>query len=78
MIVFVFLGKKAVKKRKLITNAPEKHKILLASHPSDQGFKQNLTENRREIAEPFFNSHLFSKVNDFLEENGLKPIDWRL
>ena len=77
-VVFVFLGKKAVKKRKIIINAPEKHKILLASHPSDQGFKQNLTENGREIAKPFFNSHLFSKANNFLKEKGIPLIDWRL
>lgn len=77
-VVFIFLGKKAVKKKKLITNAPEKHKILSASHPSDQGFKQNLTENGREIAKPFFNSHLFSQANDFLKEKDISPIDWRL
>ena len=72
-IVFVLLGKKAVKKRKLIST---KHEKLLASHPSDQGYKQSLTENRKKIANPFFNSHLFSQVNILLCENNC--IDWRL
>jgi uracil-DNA glycosylase len=44
-----------------------KHKVITSAHPSP------LSASRG-----FFGSKPFSKTNDFLEKQGLKPIDWHL
>lgn len=64
-VAFVFWGRPAQKKESLVTNPI--HLILKAPHPSP------LSASRG-----FFGSHPFSKINDFLEQAGREPIDWRL
>lgn len=64
-LVFVLWGKSALKKGEIIDAS--KHLILTAPHPSP------LSSYRG-----FFGSKPFSKINQFLEEKGLDPIDWRL
>lgn len=64
-IVFILWGNFAKSKKSLITNP--KHLILESSHPSP--FSANYG---------FFGSHPFSKTNQFLEKNGLDPINWQL
>lgn len=62
-MVFVLWGSYARSKKELIKN-PE-HLILESVHPSP------LSANRG-----FFGSKPFSKINQFLEKNGDKPIEW--
>lgn len=64
-IVFILWGNFAKGKKSLITNP--KHLIIESSHPSP--FSANYG---------FFGSHPFSKTNQFLEKNGLDPINWQL
>ena len=65
-IAFVLWGAHAQKKETLIHTAAPRL-ILKAPHPSP------LSSYRG-----FFGSRPFSKINDFLRENGAEPIDWRL
>ncbi len=62
-MVFILWGKPAQKKEKLITNP--KHLVLKSAHPSP------LSSYRG-----FFGSRPFSATNDFLQKNGIVPIDW--
>ena len=62
-MVFILWGKPAQKKEKLITNP--KHLVLKSAHPSP------LSSYRG-----FFGSRPFSATNDFLQKNGIAPIDW--
>jgi uracil-DNA glycosylase len=62
-IVFLLWGAFAQKKGELINAA--KHKILISAHPSP------FAANRG-----FFGNKHFSQTNAYLEEKGLKPIDW--
>ena len=64
-IVFILWGNFAKKKAKLITNP--KHLIITSAHPSP------LSASRG-----FFGSKPFSKANNFLVNNKLKPIDWKV
>lgn len=64
--VFIFWGNFARKKQYLITN--EKHLQIAGSHPSP------LSANRG----GFFGGKYFSKANDFLIQNNIKTIDWRI
>lgn len=64
-VVYLFWGACAAKKELLVTNP--KHYILKAVHPSP------LSANRG-----FFGCKHFSKTNEILEKNGLKPIDWQI
>ena len=63
-LVFILWGNNAIKKEKYINN---KHLIIKSAHPSP------LSVNKG-----FFNSKPFSKTNDFLIKNNLKPIDWQI
>ena len=63
-LVFILWGNNANKKEKYINN---KHLIIKSAHPSP------LSVNKG-----FFNSKPFSKTNDFLIKNNLKPIDWQI
>lgn len=67
-VVFVLWGALAQKKRALIEpqNADARHLILQSPHPSPLSAYRG-----------FFGSKPFSKINDFLRENGEPPIDWR-
>ena len=64
-VVFILWGAFARSKKYFITNS--KHYIIESAHPSPFSARNG-----------FFGSHPFSKTNEFLEKNGLKPIDWQL
>ncbi len=64
-MVFILRGANARAKKAFITNP--NHLILESPHPSP------LSASRG-----FFGSRPFSKTNKFLEENGMKPIDWQI
>lgn len=64
-LVFLLWGSFAISKSALID--PKKHHILTTVHPSP------LSAHRG-----FFGSKHFSKTNQLLSKDGLKPIDWRL
>lgn len=64
-VVFILWGAHAQKFTKYIDN--KKHLILKSVHPSP------LSASRG-----FFGSKPFSRTNDFLIDNNIKPIDWSL
>ncbi len=64
-IVFILWGAPAQKKKAMLNNP--KHLILEAPHPSPLSAYRG-----------FFGSKPFSKTNAFLEQNGLRPIDWQI
>ena len=64
-VVFILWGAHAQKFSKFINQ--EKHLIIKSVHPSP------LSASRG-----FFGSKPFSKTNDFLLENQMKPINWKL
>lgn len=63
-VVFILLGNFAISKEKLITN--NKHLVIKYSHPSPAAPKM------------FLGCSIFSKTNDFLVENNIKPIDFTI
>jgi uracil-DNA glycosylase len=63
-IVFLLWGKFAHTKEKLIDTS--KHFVLKAAHPSPLA------------GGAFFGCRHFSKTNELLMQQGIKPIDWRL
>lgn len=64
-MVFILWGRPAQRKQSMITNPH--HLVLTSSHPSPLSAYRG-----------FFGSRPFSKVNHFLEEHGMEPIDWQL
>ena len=64
-IVFILWGNFAKKKKEFITNS--KHLVIEGVHPSP------LSASRG-----FFGSKPFSKTNNFLKENGITEINWKL
>lgn len=64
-MVFVLWGKPAQRKKEMIHNP--KHLILESPHPSPLSAYRG-----------FFGSRPFSKINAYLEQNGLEPIDWQI
>lgn len=64
-IVFLLWGKPAQMKKSLLNNP--KHLILEAPHPSPLSAYRG-----------FFGCRHFSRTNQFLEQNGLAPIDWQI
>ena len=62
-IVFILWGNNAREKKKYITNPI--HLVIESAHPSP--FSANYG---------FFNSKPFSKTNNFLNKNNIKPINW--
>ena len=64
-VVFILWGNFARSKKKLITN--KKHLVIESAHPSPLSAYNG-----------FFGSHPFSKTNEFLIKNNLKPIDWQI
>lgn len=64
-IVFIFWGNNARSKKKYVTNPI--HKVIESVHPSPLS-----------VYNGFFGSKPFSKTNDFLIQNNLKPIDWQI
>ncbi|MCQ2409294.1 MAG: uracil-DNA glycosylase [Clostridia bacterium] len=63
-VVFLLWGGNARRKKELITN--KKHLILECAHPSPLSAYAG-----------FFGCKHFSKCNEYLTQNGLKPINWR-
>lgn len=61
-VAFVLWGANAISKRPLID---ERHFVITSPHPSPLSAYRG-----------FFGSKPFSRVNEFLARNGLKPIDW--
>ncbi len=64
-IVFMLWGRPAQEKAAMLDNP--KHLILKAPHPSP------LSASRG-----FFGCRHFSRCNEFLIQNGMKPIDWQI
>ena len=64
-VVFILWGNFAKEKKKYITNPI--HYVITSPHPSP--FSAN---------SGFFGSKPFSKTNNFLIQNKIKPIDWKL
>ncbi|MBQ7529563.1 uracil-DNA glycosylase [bacterium] len=64
-VVHILWGKPAQAKQALINNP--RHLILCAAHPSPLS-----------AARGFFGSRPFSKTNQFLQANGVEPIDWQI
>lgn len=64
-VVFILWGNFAKEKAKLINNP--KHYVIMSPHPSPFSAYNG-----------FFGSKPFSKTNEFLLKNNLKPIDWKL
>ncbi len=64
-IVFILWGRNARNKEKYITNP--KHLIIKSAHPSPLSAYNG-----------FFKSKPFSRTNNFLISNNIKPIDWQI
>lgn len=64
-IVYLLWGKPAQSKIPMLTNP--KHLILKAPHPSPLSAYRG-----------FFGCRHFSQTNDFLQKNGIDPIDWQI
>ena len=64
-IVYLLWGRPAQSKIPMLTNP--KHLILKAPHPSPLSAYRG-----------FFGCRHFSQTNEFLETNGLEPIDWQI
>ena len=64
-VVYMLWGKPAQMKRSMLNNP--KHLVLEAPHPSPLSAYRG-----------FFGCKHFSKCNDFLEKNGVAPIDWQI
>ena len=64
-IVYLLWGKPAQSKIKMLTNP--KHLILTSPHPSPLSAYRG-----------FFGCKHFSQSNDFLQKNGIEPIDWQI
>ena len=64
-IVFILWGRPAQTKKPMLTNP--KHLVLEAPHPSPFSASRG-----------FFGSRPFSKTNEFLQKNGVEPIDWQI
>ena len=64
-IVFILWGRPAQTKERMLDNP--NHLVLKAPHPSPLSAYNG-----------FFGSKPFSQTNRFLEEHGVKPIDWQI
>ncbi len=64
-IVFILWGRPAQQKKAMLNNPG--HLILEAPHPSPLSAYRG-----------FFGSRPFSRTNQFLEDNGVTPIDWQI
>ncbi len=64
-MVFMLWGRPAQAKARMLNNP--RHLILTAAHPSPLSAYNG-----------FFGCRHFSRANQFLEENGIAPIDWQI
>lgn len=63
-LVFILWGNQAKEKEKFIA---EHHRIISSVHPSPLSARRG-----------FFGSKPFSKTNDFLQEMGTSPVNWKI
>lgn len=63
-VVFLLWGASAQKKAQLIRQT--QHRVISCAHPSPLS------------ARKFFGCRCFSRTNQYLEDAGLRPIDWRI
>ena len=70
-VVFLLWGRSALEKSALIDC--KKHRVLKASHPSPRSAYRSLRDGK---IHSFFGCGHFKKANEYLKENGLKPIEW--
>ena len=63
-LVFLLWGRFAQNKASLIDHS--KHLVLQSSHPSPLAGKS------------FFDNHHFSKTNEYLKSNNIKPVNWEI
>ena len=71
-VVFILWGNFAKSKSKLIDQ--EKHKIISGIHPSPLSAKYNCKGK----SNSFFGHDYFNKTNQYLENNKIKKINWKL
>lgn len=64
-IVFILWGRNAREKKKYVTNPI--HKVIESAHPSPLSAYNG-----------FFGSKPFSRTNEFLIQNNIKPINWQI
>ncbi|UDQ99034.1 uracil-DNA glycosylase [Lentisphaerota bacterium WC36G] len=64
-IIFVLWGNFAQSKKSLINT--QKHHVIESAHPSPLSARRG-----------FFGSKVFSKINEILQDEGYKPINWQL
>jgi len=64
-VVFILWGANAKAKTSLITN--DRHCIITGAHPSPLSAHNG-----------FWGGRYFSRTNEFLEERGYEPINWRI
>jgi uracil-DNA glycosylase len=64
-VVFLLWGKPAQEKTKMLDNP--KHLVLKAPHPSPLSAYRG-----------FFGCRHFSQANQFLQENGVEPVNWQI
>ena len=64
-IVYLLWGKPSAQKAEMLTNS--RHLVLKAPHPSPLSAYRG-----------FFGCGHFKKANEFLEANGVEPIDWQI
>ncbi len=64
-IAFILWGRSAQEKSSMLNNP--RHLVLKSPHPSPLSAYRG-----------FFGSRPFSRVNRFLEENGVTPVDWQI
>ena len=64
-VIFVLWGRNAQQKKDLVSN--KWHYVLESSHPSPFSARKG-----------FLGSRVFSKVNEILVKEGIKPVDWSL
>lgn len=67
-IVFVFMGTVARRYAHVVDNL--KNLVIETSHPSPRGSLRSSV--------PFTGSRIFSRINDYLCDEGIDPIDWKL
>lgn len=71
-IVFILWGNFAKSKKKFID--VDKHFIIEGVHPSPLACKYNL----KGTSKSFFGHNYFNRVNDYLKENKIENIEWKL
>ena len=64
-VVFLLWGRPAAEKKSLLNNP--KHLIIESPHPSPLSAYRG-----------FFGSRPFSRTNEFLKNNGVEPVDWKI